>query len=595
MEEENQSQVEESWKRFKRHAHKAYDGLKDTKEKNREDFRFATGKDQWPEVDLEILERTQRGGMTINHIHRVIQTVAGNEIQNRYEPRFVRRTEEDGPGNELLNAVYRFHREESSSRHEDSLVFRNALTCGWGVSHTFMDYTNDPEGIITTEATPNNQFAWDPDAKKQDCRDRKFNYRAKKFTKEEFRKIFNYSGTLPGEGVESLVGEKNDIGDMSTSWMYLPEPEQWFDHDSNEVMVIEHEYRTLEDAQIFVLPDNSTDFAFSDEWDFIADRYLAEYNWDINQTLVSERPVPMNRYHIEQRAGNILLSSQPSIYRDFTYQMITCFGDVSEDMTKWYGLVHVMRDPQIWTNKLFSQILHIIATNPKGAVISGPGTFKNPDKAKEDWSKPGGFIEAQVPNIKESIMHLPPPKAPEAAFSMLQYCSSLPSELVAVNMNVLGGQVEDLKRTSGTVFNQAAERAVTSIGAPFDSFTRYRRNIGRLFLQFLREHGNPERMVRIAGEPYARYGQLAQSNMFLSYDVVIGDEPISTGSAQEMLKSLTDHGGLQFMLGADLMPPWMAPDFIELPEHKKQEMREYIIQRYEMAQQAQMQAAQAGV
>ena len=53
-----------------------------------------------------------------------------------------------------------------------------------------------------------------------------------------------------------------------------------------------------------------------------------------------------------------------------------------------YGLVSMMRDPQMNANKWLSQALHIMNSTAKGGILAERGAFKNISEAQKTYSNP---------------------------------------------------------------------------------------------------------------------------------------------------------------------------------------------------------------
>ena len=78
----------------------------------------------------------------------------------------------------------------------------------------------------------------------------------------------------------------------------------------------------------------------------------------------------------------------------FTFQCITAERDRNKGT--WFGLVRLMRDPQMWANKWLSQILHIVNSNAKGGVMIEEGALTDKRQFEESFAKPNAV--SWVPN-----------------------------------------------------------------------------------------------------------------------------------------------------------------------------------------------------
>jgi hypothetical protein len=70
--------------------------------------------------------------------------------------------------------------------------------------------------------------------------------------------------------------------------------------------------------------------------------------------------------------GNEPLQKGPApIKGRFSWACIT--GELDRNKGHWFGLVKIMRDPQMWTNKWLSQMLHILNSTAKDGIVADGG------------------------------------------------------------------------------------------------------------------------------------------------------------------------------------------------------------------------------
>ena len=86
--------------------------------------------------------------------------------------------------------------------------------------------------------------------------------------------------------------------------------------------------------------------------------------------------------------GNELLkpAGPAPIKGQFSWKCIT--GEIDAQKNVWFGLVKVMRDPQMWANKWLSQILHILNTTAKGGIIAELDAFEDMTEAEQGYARP---------------------------------------------------------------------------------------------------------------------------------------------------------------------------------------------------------------
>ena len=123
----------------------------------------------------------------------------------------------------------------------------------------------------------------------------------------------------------------------------------------------------------------------------------------INMMMLSKGIKPMEA--VRDRAAQVLSGRdlrlgvsggrrRPSSANAFTFKCIT--GKRDRNTNTFYGAVRAMIDPQMWGNKFFVQIMHILNTSAKGGLLHEEDVFTNPKKALEDWGKPDAAIEPEA-------------------------------------------------------------------------------------------------------------------------------------------------------------------------------------------------------
>src|SRR6266550_1035193 len=136
-----------------------------------EDFKFRAG-DQWKEEDQQVMEDIQRRACLIfNQVDPVIDAVAGSEVTNRQEVRYIPRQIGAAPVNEVLTEAARWFRDECDAEDEESSAFADAITTGMGWVETRLDYEMNPDGDPKIERVDPIEMVWDGAAKQANVLD----------------------------------------------------------------------------------------------------------------------------------------------------------------------------------------------------------------------------------------------------------------------------------------------------------------------------------------------------------------------------------------------------------------------------------------
>ncbi len=427
-------------------------------------------------------------------------------------------------------------------------------------TETHMDYSSDPNGVVKTEMVPVFDMQWDPTAVQQNLMDAKYVYRGRWIDKMDFQRQWGLDGDfLKNYKDEQLTSRFANAQphDQSKAWMYLDDPRDWVHNNGDQVLVVDYQYRGEQDAILYRLPDGTLEWEGVDTWEQLRTEMQELMGYDPVSQGVAETKAPC--YYSVHLAGEYVLQKVKLPYRGFTYNCITGFQDRSTQYPTYFGLMRLMKDPQNWANKFLSQLIHIIGTNPKGGVVVGPSVFDDNRQAREQWARPDGFLVANKQIQPGDIQHLPTGNMPVAQLQLFDRVSDMVPTAAGVNMNYFAGQAEDLRRTAGHAVESVQRQAAAVLAPIFDSFKRYRKNQGKLMLRFMREHAEVNQLVRISGPPLAKYAQLAMSDMFQRYDVVVDESPVSANSEHETWKTMTDQGFLMQLLQANYFPVQALP------------------------------------
>lgn len=123
--------------------------------------------------------------MTFNRTTRTINAVAGLELQNRQEVRYIPRLIQQSGVNETLTNAKKWASDNCDQEDEESEAFQDTLVCGIGWLNTTMDYETEPEGQIIVERIDPFEMVVDPNSKKRNFADASWLAHLKQLTKRE--------------------------------------------------------------------------------------------------------------------------------------------------------------------------------------------------------------------------------------------------------------------------------------------------------------------------------------------------------------------------------------------------------------------------
>lgn len=558
----------------KRHKKESDQHLAQWRDDARECYRFKAG-DHWTEDERADLQKNLRLPVVFNRVDPMVEAVGGSEINNRQQVQYVPRQVGDSGVNEVLTGAADYFRDNCDAEDEESDAFMDTVVCGVGVTETYLDYVDNPEGMVITDRRDPLSMRWDPSAKKRNLTDKKWAQR------EEWQDVADIKQKWPEKADEieastsdGWADEDGKTHDQSMAWLYEKD-NTGKDSKTGKLRVIHEQWYELETYHNLIDPFTGQMVEMSEEQFKTLKPRLDKLRMGLKSVKKQRK-----KWHQVFVCGDVVLEHTEVACNECSYKFIT--GRRDRNNNTWYGLVRAMIDPQKWANKFFSQFLHIINTNAKGGLVIEKGATDNLRKLKDDWSKSDGVTVLEDGAIsRKKIMPKPMPQIPPQMSQMMEFSISSLRDVSGLNLEILG--MAD-RQQAGVLEAQRKQAALTVLAGMFDGLRRYRKEQGRLLAKYITEYLSDGRLVRIlGGDGMERYIPLVKQEGTLEYDVVV-DESANTMNQKDKTFAIL----MQLLPALEKQGVPFGPDLLEytpLPAAMVEKWKEQIKQREAQAQQ----------
>ena len=511
-------------RRLKRWERLARDSWSSWREEARQAYDFVAGK-QWSADDKSALLDQMRQPVTFNRVAPMVDAVVGAEILNRQEVRYSPREQGDVQTNELITAADEWARDLADTEDEESDAFADVVICGMGWTETKYTTDDDEEGRIVDDRIDPMEMWSDPDAKKRCIADARFVIRARWRDKTDLPPKWRAKLKDETEGGMSAITDDPQTGSTGPRDDYEREDARNIhgaDSDKRQVWI--RHFQWFDKETKFRIADDATGKAI------VVDKAKLKV---INEMFLAHGMKPpehakieVNKYKQAIVAGSVILEQSDIEAGAFTFKCIT--GKRDRNANTFYGVVRAMIDPQQWGNKFFVQVLHILNTAAKGGLLYEAGSFANPRKALEDWSKPDAAIELQrgaLSGQKAAVQERQPTVFPVGLDKMMEFSLNNLPQTSGINLEMLG-LVE--REQPGVLEAHRKKAGYAILAVFFDSLRRYRKMKGRVRLFFIQNYISDGRLIRIKGQDSTmQYVPLMKQEGTAQYDVIVDEAPMS--------------------------------------------------------------------
>lgn len=489
--------------------------------------------DQWDDDVRTKLEADNRPVFTFNRVAGFIRGICGLETSTRNQVQLFAREIDDSGVNDVLNGAVRYVRESCDADDEESDAFKDMLICGIGWTETLFSTEEEAEGNIVIERVDPMHMRWDPSARKRGLADTRWRARDKWLPPSTIEDVWGkgvmeeVSSELDGDTdlLDELIGTPHDATEARN---YNNDATEGASRNTDGVKVTQFQYVKTCKYKRFLNPlNNQVEELEKDKFEKFSER-MAMFGLPIQAQDVKHRQYRQLIY-----TGATKLEDGELPCAGFTFQAITGIRDRNKGT--WYGFIRDLLDPQSWINKFFSSMADVVASQAKGGLLAEVDAFVNKDDATDDWANPRSIVWLKRDGLNK-IKERASAGVPAGISQLLDFTvDSLPN-VAGVNLEFLGLAGRE---QPGVLEHQRKQAAIATLAEFFNALRLYRKQQGRVLLQFINEFISDGRLIRIVGKRDAKYVQLARMPDTIKFDVVVDEAPTSPDQKERTWAALT--------------------------------------------------------
>lgn len=502
----------------------------------REDYAFYNG-EQWAPEDIAVLQEQRRPVMTFNRIAPLVNAVIGSEINNRREVRYIPREAGDSVANEILTGAGEWFRDQADAEDEESEAFSDAVICGMGWIDTRLDFENHPDGEPVMTRLDPLKMVWDTHACKANLIDARRLWYVDEKPLDIVQRMFPDADPLALHAAWAQQGSDGPMHERPPAGCYAGGAP---DGGSARKMCTTVECRWFESETYFRGPDLVTGEIREYSGQELADvlRRFADFP-HVRQQRKAVRRAFLGGELLAKPDNPLVPSGQ------LGWECMT--GYYNRSARHFYGIVRPAKDPQRWTNKFFSQVMHLLNSQSKGGIMAERGAFDDDRQAEESWARADSITWAK-PGAMAGGRVQPKPVAqfPTGFFALFNESKKAITQVTGLSPEFIGTREVN---QPGVLESQRRQSSLNLLASLFNALRRYRKRQGKIVLYLIQNYLSDGRLVRIAGNDRSQYMPLTrEATASAEYDIIVDDAPTSPNEkectfaiVQQMLPLLKDY------------------------------------------------------
>ncbi len=543
--------------------------------------------DQWSLSDLEQLRLEGRPAMTFNEIRALINVISGYEQTNATDIKFigVDKSNYDSWMADMLTRLMKYVANTCNFDSSISQAFKEGLITSSSGFSPMLDFDKDIiNGEIKIPITFYDEYYFEPSSREYENTDADWCLELKLLSKYKLMSLFPKHKTLIKELKTSEYCD--EIFDSTSNVGYYNSETGLYRYDKTGNRIIE------DSDLVFLYADwyyKTKDIAelYDYETDEIKDVGNKKLSGDMLKAINYEnenyrRNGKANRYemnirtvkvpHVSYMIGDEIVKDVKSPYSPavdiIPIVPLRCWHTPAARVPHhmYQGMVDSLLCAQDRTNKIYSQIDHIVNMIAKAIRIVDNDAFSTP----EEWTdfvnnvNRTGSIFKVKPGARISNLNTYDAGVAQL-LGLIDKVGDMKMKISGVNASLLA--TEDNKQTSGVALDIRRQQGITAIQDPIKNKSRTIKQVARVVAPMILDKFTVEKIVRIIGEEEiseSDAAELKEAYNAIRFDVAITEQPISPVLKEihaERVKNYIKEGLIRFDLIEDLIP-----DMLDFPE-----------------------------
>jgi hypothetical protein len=552
------------------------------------DFAFYAGDRMYYSGELSY--GNVRKMVVFNRVKPFVNGVLGFMIQLRRKPEYQAKDLDSTlqqARSDYLNNSSDYFREIGNASTVETQQDRDMLICGLGCIDTTIDDSVDPDGQVIWERVHPLEQGYDPLATATNLLDRRYDWREKKYYKEDAKVLFglteedfvDYDGKMsqpvfyPYGGIVNAVQFEIDPANNNVvviTHYQCCEYERYYRCENPLYTINEPErVNRISQALQFIkqnLIDTTKDEGELEEIKAFDPKQRYLFINERLKSVISKTLEKMDEkidfvetqkkvYYTVLCSGKKIIKRTRAAHQDgFTRQYKT--GDFDDRNNAWFGMVASLKEPARYANKAFTELLYIIASNSKGGVFYEEDAVIDAQKFEQEYVSTKAAIKVKQGALQNNKIQPKKTDVPVTGYDgiMQQALAAMP-DVVGVNPEFLASSSN--KDVSALLEKQRIKQVSTTLAPYFDSVDLYQKENARLLVTYIKmlAENNPGRAI-----PYSKNSDqkgafaLMPDDMALEYEVFIGESPETATQKEEQQKIMVDLATLMIQFGVNLWP-----------------------------------------